>query len=227
MSWWGRKPTVAGAWEETDHAMQWDETLDADGTNNPNVRPNGSIYVEASAADIRSRVDELVDLYFPIGMTPTTMSFTVAPTPLNATTVTITAATVTAASPPVQYYFTNPTNNTNRGWSHPPTWPQHEFLSARPFGAEGQEQHATQRHRRPEPLVTRGEELEPRHASTQARFIGPRHHVAGQHEEEIDRQVTARKNVGEFGHQPVGVHDDNRQRRNAAQGIEPVQALTG
>lgn len=123
-SWWGRKPTVAGAWEETDHAMQWDETLDADGTNNPNVRPNGSIYVEASAAEIRARVDELVDLYFPTGMTPGTMSFAVAPTVLNATTVSMTAVAVSAASPPVQYYFENTTNGTNSGWVSTPVWQQ-------------------------------------------------------------------------------------------------------
>jgi autotransporter-associated beta strand protein len=127
MSWWGRKPTVAGAWEETDHAMQWDETLDADGTNNPNVRPTittGSMYVEGCATEIRNRVDELVDLYFPTGMTPATMSFTVAPTALNATTVTMTAATVTAASPPVQYFFQNTTNGTDSGWISTPTWTQ-------------------------------------------------------------------------------------------------------
>ncbi len=126
-SWWGRKPTVAGAWEETDHAMQWDETLDADGTNNPNVRPTittGSMYVEGCAAEIRARVDELVDLYFPTGMTPATMSFTVAPTALDANTVTMTATTVTAASPPVQYYFENTANNTNSGWISVPTWTQ-------------------------------------------------------------------------------------------------------
>ncbi len=127
LSWWGRKPVTAGAWEETDHAMQWDEALDADGSNNPNVRPTittGSMYVEGCAAEIRARIDELVDQYFPTGMTPATMSFTVAPTALNATSVTMTAITVTAASPPVQYYFENTTTNTNSGWISTPTWTQ-------------------------------------------------------------------------------------------------------
>jgi hypothetical protein len=68
--WWNKKPSVAGYWEETDHAMQWDETLDADGTNNPSVRPTittGSKYVEGCAADIAGRVQELLDLYYPNG----------------------------------------------------------------------------------------------------------------------------------------------------------------
>jgi autotransporter-associated beta strand protein len=63
LNWWGRKPTVAGYWEETDHAMQWDETLDADNPAWASVRPDitiGSMYIEAVAAEIRARVDELV-----------------------------------------------------------------------------------------------------------------------------------------------------------------------
>ena len=132
-SWWGRKPTVAGAWEETDHAMQWDETLDADGSNNPNVRPNGSIYVEASAAEIRARVDELVDLYFPAGITPATMSFTTAPTALDATSVTMTAVTATAASPPVRYFFENTTNGTNSGWITSPVWTQTGLITGQSY----------------------------------------------------------------------------------------------
>ena len=128
LGWWGRKPSVAGYWEETDHAMQWDETLDADaGPAAASIRPTittGSMYVEGCAAEIRARVDELVELYFPIGMTPVTMSFTVAPTAVNATTITMTATTVTAASPPVQYYFENTTNATNSGWISATTWTQ-------------------------------------------------------------------------------------------------------
>jgi autotransporter-associated beta strand protein len=127
LNWWGKKPSVAGYWEETDHAMQWDETLDADNPAWVSVRPTitvGSKYVEGVAADIRARVDELVDLYFPTGMTPNTMSFATAPTVLNATTITMTATTVTAASPPVQYYFENTTNSTNSGWISTPTWQQ-------------------------------------------------------------------------------------------------------
>jgi autotransporter-associated beta strand protein len=127
LSWWGRKPTVAGAWEETDHAMQWDEALDADGTNDPNVRPTittGSKYVEGCAAEIRARVDELVDLYFPSGITPSQMSFAIAPSAVNSTTIGMTAVTATAANPPISYYFENTTNTTNSGWITGTSWQQ-------------------------------------------------------------------------------------------------------
>lgn len=66
LAWWGRKPLITGYWEETDHAMQWDETEDFD-PGGSTVRPNGDIYVEASAASIRDRVQELIDLYYPTG----------------------------------------------------------------------------------------------------------------------------------------------------------------
>jgi autotransporter-associated beta strand protein len=130
MSWWGRKPTVAGAWEETDHAMQWDETLDADGTNNPSVRPTittGSMYVEGCAAEIRNRTQELIDLYFPSGLSPAEMSFASAPTAVDATTIGLTATTATAVNGPVEYYFentTNTTNTTNSGWLTTAVWQQ-------------------------------------------------------------------------------------------------------
>ena len=116
-SWLNRQPLVTRGWLESSLAMQWDETLDtAEDYPDPSVRPTittGSKYVEGCAADIRNRVDELVDLYFPNAMTPATMSFAIAPTALNATTVTMTATTVTGASPPVQYYFENTTNATS------------------------------------------------------------------------------------------------------------------
>jgi hypothetical protein len=124
MSWWGRKPTVAGYWEETDHAMQWDETLDADGTNNPNVRPNGSIYVEASATEIRARVDELVALYFPSGITPASMEFSSPPAAINADTIGMTATVATAPVGPIEYRFENTATGAAREWSDSRTWNQ-------------------------------------------------------------------------------------------------------
>jgi hypothetical protein len=71
LAWWGRKPLITGYWEETDHAMQWDEIEDGDAVPYAGVRPNGDIYVEASAADIKGRVQELVDLYYPNATPPT------------------------------------------------------------------------------------------------------------------------------------------------------------
>jgi hypothetical protein len=124
LNWWGKKPSVAGYWEETDHAMQWDETLDADGSNNPNVRPNGSIYVEASATEIRGRVDELAALYFPGGITPDPMAFADAPQPLDADTIGMTATTATAPVGPIEYRFENTTTGAARDWSDNRSWNQ-------------------------------------------------------------------------------------------------------
>jgi methionine-rich copper-binding protein CopC len=67
MAWWGKKPSIAGYWEETDHAMQWDSVEDGDAVPYAGARPNGDIYVEASAASIQARVQELIDLYYPTG----------------------------------------------------------------------------------------------------------------------------------------------------------------
>lgn len=128
MSWWGRKPLISGAWEETDHAMQWDETLDADaGPAAASVRPTittGSMYVEGCATEIHDRVDELVALYFPSGITPNPMGFSAAPQPLDATTIGMTATTATAPVGPVQYRFENTTTGSAREWSDSRVWNQ-------------------------------------------------------------------------------------------------------
>ncbi|NNM30950.1 MAG: hypothetical protein HKO57_15635 [Akkermansiaceae bacterium] len=64
-NWWGGPPSSSGFWTESEHARQWDSTdLFPPGDQQ---RPNGEIYVAASAADIEGRVQELVDLYFPDG----------------------------------------------------------------------------------------------------------------------------------------------------------------
>jgi hypothetical protein len=122
LNWWGKKPSVAGYWEETDHAMQWDETLDADGTNNPNVRPNGSIYVEASAAEIRDRVDELVDLYFPNDIAPNPLTFAEDPAVTDGTTITMTATSAGATIGPITYLFQNITTARDSGWISARSW---------------------------------------------------------------------------------------------------------
>ena len=125
LGWWGRQPTVAGYWEETDHAMQWDSALDADGSNNPNVRPNGSIYVESSAAEIRARIDELVALYYPGALTPDPMTFAIAPSVVNSTTIGMTATTATGGTGPIEYLFEE-TSGTPGGddsaWQTSPTY---------------------------------------------------------------------------------------------------------
>ncbi|MDA7888555.1 Ig-like domain-containing protein [Akkermansiaceae bacterium] len=64
-NWWGKKPSIGGYWTEREHARQWDtEELFGEGDQQ---RPNGEMYVEASAVSIEARVQELIDLYFPDG----------------------------------------------------------------------------------------------------------------------------------------------------------------
>ena len=66
MSWWGKQPSVNGYWTEREHARQWDSTTYLDRWPEP-ARPNGEMYTEATAADSRNRVQEIIDLYFPKG----------------------------------------------------------------------------------------------------------------------------------------------------------------
>jgi autotransporter-associated beta strand protein len=68
-SWWGHQPTMAGDWEEREHARQWDTTpLYSAGDQQRSEATNpGEIYNENSANDICNRVQELIDLYFPTG----------------------------------------------------------------------------------------------------------------------------------------------------------------
>ncbi len=130
--WWGGQPSINGYWEQREHARQWDTTslygvgdqqrggLGIDGfPSNP-----GEIYNENSAKDIRNRVQELVDLYYPVPITPSAMSFVIAPSNLDLTTVSMTAATATAGVSPIEYYFENITTSTNSGWITTPTWSQ-------------------------------------------------------------------------------------------------------
>jgi hypothetical protein len=69
LSWWGKQPSINGYWEEREHARQWDTTV-LYGTGQParsETTNPGEIYNEYSAADITSRVEELLDLYYPNG----------------------------------------------------------------------------------------------------------------------------------------------------------------
>ncbi|MEJ6700343.1 MAG: M60 family peptidase N-terminal accessory domain-containing protein [Akkermansiaceae bacterium] len=67
MNWWGHQPNPTGFWTESEHGRQWDSTEWFVENNNNEQRPNGEIYVEASAADIQGYVDTLLALYFPTG----------------------------------------------------------------------------------------------------------------------------------------------------------------
>ena len=72
--WWGRRPSINGYWTEREHARQWDATeLFKAGDQQ---RPDGEMYTEAAAADIRARLDALIQHYFPgVVGPPTPASF--------------------------------------------------------------------------------------------------------------------------------------------------------
>ena len=67
--WWGHKPTMSGAWEEREHARQWDtNALYSAGDQQRGQATNpGEIYNENSFRDITNRVQELINLYYPNG----------------------------------------------------------------------------------------------------------------------------------------------------------------
>ena len=67
LSWWGHQPNPTGLWTESEHGRQWDETPWFEQNNDVENRPNGEIYVEASAAEIRGYVDTILGRYFPNG----------------------------------------------------------------------------------------------------------------------------------------------------------------
>lgn len=68
-AWRGKVPSINGAWEEREHARQWDTTaLYGVGDQQRSEATNpGEIYNENSANDIQNRVQELLDLYYPDG----------------------------------------------------------------------------------------------------------------------------------------------------------------
>ncbi len=64
LNWWGHEPSINGYWTETEHARQWDTQIRREQDANDQQRPNGEIYTEDSAAEIRAVIDGLLVLYF-------------------------------------------------------------------------------------------------------------------------------------------------------------------
>ncbi len=78
-NWWGRTPSITGNWEEREHARQWDQTaLFGEGDQQRADITINEEYIEACAQQVRDRVQEIIDLYFPNGRptatTPPSMS---------------------------------------------------------------------------------------------------------------------------------------------------------
>ena len=126
-SWRGRVPSINGYWEEREHARQWDTTpLYPAGDQQRSEETNpGEIYNEYSAADIRNRIDEIIDLYFPSEITPNPMTFATAPAAIDATTIGMVATNATAATGPIEYYFAETSGNPggdDSGWQTSPSY---------------------------------------------------------------------------------------------------------
>ena len=84
-----------------------------------NVHMNGSAYALISPQVTASILAALNDASPP---SPDPMSFAVAPTALNATSIIMTATAATDPSGPIEYYFENTTNSDFRDWSTDTTW---------------------------------------------------------------------------------------------------------
>ena len=126
-AWRGKVPSISGAWEEREHARQWDTAaLYGPGDQQRSEATNpGEIYNENSANDIRNRVQELVDLYFPGAITPNPMTFATTPTVVDSTTIGMTATNATAGTGPIQYLFEETSGNpggTNSAWQASPSY---------------------------------------------------------------------------------------------------------
>ncbi|NIU54973.1 MAG: hypothetical protein GWN67_00790 [Phycisphaerae bacterium] len=123
MNWWGHQPDPLGTWTESEHGRQWDSTPWYSQNNDTEQRPNGEIYVEATAADIQGDIDNIIALYFPGAdtdpPTPNPATFASAPTAVSETEITMTANTGSDSSGPVEYYFDETSGNTggtDSGW---------------------------------------------------------------------------------------------------------------
>ncbi|MGB1129535.1 MAG: Ig-like domain-containing protein, partial [Haloferula sp.] len=131
-NWWGRPPSIGGAWTEREHARQWDtEALFGEGDEQRGDITTNEMYVEASAAQIEDRVQEIIDLYFPLGdpnpafapiPTPDPMQFAIAPEGKFANSVSMTAMAASGIHAPYEYYFENMTTGANSGWTASNSW---------------------------------------------------------------------------------------------------------
>ncbi|MHC4740453.1 MAG: M60 family metallopeptidase, partial [Planctomycetota bacterium] len=129
MNWWGHQPDPLGAWTESEHGRQWDSSEWYVQNGDTEQRPNGEIYVAATAADIQGDIDNIIALYFPSvdtdPPTPDPATFAAAPSADSETAVSMTATTGTDDNGPVEYYFDETSGNPggdDSGWQTSPTY---------------------------------------------------------------------------------------------------------
>ena len=131
-NWWGRQPSIGGYWTEREHARQWDdEALFGEGDQQRVGITTNEMYVEASATQIEDRVQDIIDLYFPLGdpnpaftpvPSPSPMQFAIAPQGRFANSVSMTSVAASGIHGPYEYYFENVTTGANSGWTVSNTW---------------------------------------------------------------------------------------------------------
>jgi hypothetical protein len=144
-AWWNKfEPSITGAWTETEHARQWDERIRRDGDGN--IRTDitvGEMYIEACAEQVRTRVQGIINLYYPTGSPdpefvpvpyPNPMGFFKAPAPTVPGAITMTALSATAIHQPVTYLFENTTTGATRDWSTQSTWTQSGLVPGQTYG---------------------------------------------------------------------------------------------
>ncbi|WP_353415607.1 Ig-like domain-containing protein, partial [Haloferula helveola] len=135
-NWWGKIPSPSAYWTETEHARQWDQSDYYTAWGRTQQRVGVTIneeYIPACADEVRDRVQELVDLYYPSAITPNPMTFKIAPGAVDGATVGMVATTATADVGPIEYYFENTTNGNFRDWSTSPNWDNTGLTTGTPY----------------------------------------------------------------------------------------------
>ena len=114
-----KHPEFAGTVKSVDTTGYWRTLAESPGAQGYHYNNNAETYMLVGDGLGRAMVDLLQDTAPP---TPNPMTFAIAPTAVNATTVGMVATTVIDVSGPVEYYFENITNGTNSGWITATTW---------------------------------------------------------------------------------------------------------
>ncbi|HSP42137.1 MAG TPA: Ig-like domain-containing protein [Luteolibacter sp.] len=135
IAWWDKPaPSPSAQWTETEHARQWDDNdyfTAYDRTQQRADITNNEKYIEACAQQVRDRVQELIDLYYPGGDPdpaftpipyPNSMGFSQAPAAGGPGEIAMTALSATAIHQPVEYLFENTTAGTASGWRSERSW---------------------------------------------------------------------------------------------------------
>lgn len=134
LTWWGRQPTMSGYGVEKEHARQWDDAPNYLLCGCTQVRFPTEIFNETASAEVKARVQEIIDLYYEeTPPTPNPMTFQVMPSGLTSTSIAM-AAFATDPTQPVEYFFTNVTTGAVRDWSTATVWTNTGLTASATYG---------------------------------------------------------------------------------------------